>query len=119
AGDDIALADAANLARIALHDGLTQRHLAVAGDHHLAALAHGDDRRAVHDDFITHKQCSVRAPKHFAATWNHVASHKCGRSCCQGSAYSTFMYVKARRMQTAPDAHLTGNPFRLLLEGGA
>ncbi len=47
AGDDMALAQAAHLARIALDDGLAQRNLAVARDHHLGALADGEDRGAV------------------------------------------------------------------------
>ncbi len=48
-GDHVAaLADAAHLAGVALHDGLAEADLAVAGDHDLAALAHGHDRRGVH-----------------------------------------------------------------------
>jgi len=48
AGDDgTLLADAADFLRIALHHGVAERHLAVAGDHHLAALADSDDGGAV------------------------------------------------------------------------
>ena len=47
AGDDIAAADAAHLLGVALDDGLAEGDLAVAGDHHLAALADGEDGRAV------------------------------------------------------------------------
>ena len=42
-GDDVALAEPAHLARIALDDGLAQADLAVAADHHLAALADHQD----------------------------------------------------------------------------
>ena len=44
-GDDVAVADAAHLLGVALDDGLAEGDLAVAGDHHLAALADGEDRR--------------------------------------------------------------------------
>ena len=47
AGDDIALAQPAHLAGVGLDDGIAEGHLAVAGDHHLAALADGEDGRAV------------------------------------------------------------------------
>ena len=47
AGDDIAVADAADLLGVALDDGLAEGDLAVAGDHHLAALADGEDGRPV------------------------------------------------------------------------
>ena len=47
AGDDLAVAEAADLPGVRLDDGLAERDLAVAGDHDLAALAHGQDRRAV------------------------------------------------------------------------
>ena len=39
------VADAADLLRVALDDGLAEGDLAVAGDHHLAALADGEDGR--------------------------------------------------------------------------
>ncbi len=55
AGDHAAVgADAADLAGIALHDGLAEADLAVAGDDDLAALAHRHDRRGVHGQFIRH-----------------------------------------------------------------
>ena len=47
AGDDVAAADAAHFPGAGLDDGLAEAHLAVAGDHNLAALADGQDRRAV------------------------------------------------------------------------
>src|SRR6185437_10554046 len=47
AGDDIACADAPHLARRTFDDGLAEGDLAVAGDHHLAALADGQNRGAV------------------------------------------------------------------------
>jgi len=43
ARDDVALAEAADLPRIRLHDGGSQRDLAVAGDDDLSALADGED----------------------------------------------------------------------------
>ena len=45
--DDIAIADATHLLGVALDDGLAEGHLSVAGDHHLAALADGEDRRPI------------------------------------------------------------------------
>ena len=47
AGDDLAVAQPAHLAGVGLDDGLAHRDLAVAGDDDLAALAHGEDGRAV------------------------------------------------------------------------
>ena len=47
ARDDVAVADAADLLGVALDDGLAEGDLAVAGDHHLAAFADGEDGRAV------------------------------------------------------------------------
>ncbi len=46
-GDDVAAGEAAHLAGIRLDDGVAHRHLAVAGDDDLAALAQRQDRRAV------------------------------------------------------------------------
>ena len=54
AGNHVALAEAAHLLGVALHDGLAEADLAVAGDHDLAALAHGHDRRGVHAVVIGH-----------------------------------------------------------------
>ena len=48
ADDDLALAEPAHLAGVALDDGLAEAHLAVAGDHGLAALAHQNDGRSMH-----------------------------------------------------------------------
>src|SRR5262249_53271077 len=49
AADDVALAKLADLLGVGLDDGLADRDLAVAADHHLAALADRQDRRAVPD----------------------------------------------------------------------
>src|SRR6185437_3388509 len=49
AGDDRAVAEPAQLLGIGFDDGLAHRHLAVAGDHHAAALAQAEDGRAVPD----------------------------------------------------------------------
>ncbi len=57
--DHIALAEPAHLLGVALHDGLAKADLPVAGDHDLVALAHGDDRRAVHDDFVWHGKLRI------------------------------------------------------------
>src|SRR6185503_2156768 len=47
AADDLVADQPANLARLVLHHRVADRNLAVAGDHHLVALAHRDDGRAV------------------------------------------------------------------------
>src|SRR4029453_11315709 len=49
AADHVALADLADLSGIGLDDGLADRDLAVATDHHLAALADRQNRGAVPD----------------------------------------------------------------------
>src|SRR5688572_25148018 len=46
-GQDLAVVEAADLARGVLHDRAPERHLAVAGDGGVAALADGEDRGAV------------------------------------------------------------------------
>jgi hypothetical protein len=43
-GDDLALAKAPDLARITLHHGLAEAHLAIARHHHLSALPDGNNR---------------------------------------------------------------------------
>ena len=61
AGDHVALAEPAHLLGVVLDDGLADRHLAVAGDHDLAALADGQDRRAVPiRDFVTYATSPAR-----------------------------------------------------------
>ena len=47
AADHVAFAEAAHLLGIGLHDGLADGDLAVAADHHAAALADGEDGGAV------------------------------------------------------------------------
>ena len=42
-GEHLVLIEAANLAGIALHDGIAQRNLTVAADHHAAVTAHRED----------------------------------------------------------------------------
>src|SRR5205807_4282306 len=48
AREDLSLIESAYLARAALDHGLAEADLAVAGDHHLFLVTHGQDRRAVH-----------------------------------------------------------------------
>ena len=45
--EHLALVEAAHLARVALHDLVAERDLAVAAQRHPAVAAHADDRRAV------------------------------------------------------------------------
>src|SRR6476659_3544566 len=45
--DDVAIADTAHLLGVGLDDGLAKGDLSVAGNHHLAALADGEDRRPI------------------------------------------------------------------------
>ena len=47
AADDVALAEAANLAGVRFDDRLPEAHLAVAGNYNSAALANGQDRGGV------------------------------------------------------------------------
>src|SRR5204863_9535499 len=49
AADDVALAEPADLFGIGFDDGLADRDLAVAADHHLATLADGQNGGAVPD----------------------------------------------------------------------
>ena len=46
-GNHLIVIQAAHLARIALHDGVAQRDLAVSADHHGIAAAHRDNGRAM------------------------------------------------------------------------
>ncbi len=46
-GDHLAVVEAAHFARVALHDGIAQRYLAVAADHDVIAASNRDDGRAV------------------------------------------------------------------------
>ena len=48
APDDAPLGEAAHLLGVALHDGLPERYLPVAADHHASALADHEDRGCVH-----------------------------------------------------------------------
>jgi hypothetical protein len=47
--DDVAAPDRAHLAGVALDDGRTEADLPISGDHHLVALAHGQNGGAVPD----------------------------------------------------------------------
>src|SRR6185312_4918388 len=47
ARDHLVVVELAHLARVALHDGVAQSHLAVAGQRHAAVAPHTEDGRAV------------------------------------------------------------------------
>ena len=47
AGDHLVVGKPAQFARVGLDHGLADTDLAVAGDHHMAVLAHGEDGGAV------------------------------------------------------------------------
>ena len=47
AGEHLVVVEAAHLARVALHDDVAERHLAVAAERDAAAAAHGQDGGAV------------------------------------------------------------------------
>ena len=57
AADDVAFADFADLFGVRLDDGLADRELAVAADHHLAALADRQNRGAVPDRQLFSDAC--------------------------------------------------------------
>src|SRR5205807_3445535 len=80
-GEDLSLIEPSYLAGGPLDDGLPEAHLPVAGDHHVAAMAHAEDRRAVHS-----RLTSLGGGRHRRPSSDDRGSRVCSVESWRGSS---------------------------------